>query len=116
MSKTTSSLNEVTDAAEQAVQTAAQALEGVRDFASVAVDTMGDTMRDLRNGAVHAARQGADTLSDAATAARREVNRYASAGSRYASNEPLKTALIAAALGAVVAALLLALARRRAGE
>jgi ElaB/YqjD/DUF883 family membrane-anchored ribosome-binding protein len=52
-------------------------------------------------------------VSDRASAAQRYVGEYASVGTRYVSEHPLKSALIAAAVGAAVAGLVLALRHRR---
>jgi len=59
-------------------------------------------MKDLRSG-----------MSDRASAARNTMGEYASASTRYVSDNPLKSALIAAAVGAAVAGLYLAMRHRR---
>jgi ElaB/YqjD/DUF883 family membrane-anchored ribosome-binding protein len=107
---------DITDAAKQALHTAGAALEDGKDRASEAAGKVGDTMRDLRERAEAAAAAGADALKDTASAAQRHANRYRQAAGRYASEQPVKTALIAAAVGAGVTALLLALARGRRRE
>jgi ElaB/YqjD/DUF883 family membrane-anchored ribosome-binding protein len=59
------------------------------------------------------ARKGASTMSDATAAAQRQLGEYAQSTRRYVSEEPVKSALIAAAIGAAVAALVLAIRRNR---
>jgi ElaB/YqjD/DUF883 family membrane-anchored ribosome-binding protein len=114
MLKTDSSRTaELTDAAEHARQVAAQAIDEGRAFASQTAGKVSDSMRDLRDSAGHVADQGLDSLNDALTAAQRQLQQYVKSARRHASNEPLKTALIAAALGAVAATVVLAIARGR---
>jgi ElaB/YqjD/DUF883 family membrane-anchored ribosome-binding protein len=95
------SLNsEMAGAAEQAVQAAAQALGRTRQLASQAVEESGEQLRNR-----------AYAVSDATTAAQRQLGHYARATRRYVSKQPVKSALIAAALGAAVAGLVLAMRR-----
>ena len=68
---------------------ASQALDSTREFANQAFDRAGSRFRDLRSGA-----------SD-----------YAQATTRYIADEPVKSALIAAAVGAVVAGIVIAMRR-----
>ncbi|MES2634131.1 MAG: hypothetical protein V4669_14250 [Pseudomonadota bacterium] len=77
-----------------------KALESTKEFASHALDLAGERARNLRYGARDLANRGASTVGD-----------YASYTSRYVRDEPIKSALIAAAIGAVVAGLVIA-ARR----
>ncbi|MEO8655213.1 MAG: hypothetical protein ABI409_13890 [Ramlibacter sp.] len=91
---------EVATSAEQALAATSQALEATRELASQAIEQAGERARDLREG-----------VKDASAAAQRQLGRYAKSTSRYVSDEPVKSALIAAAVGAVVAALVLALLR-----
>src|SRR6185369_12358815 len=90
-----------------------QALESTRQFASQALDKAGEKVRDLRYGATDLARKSASSVSDATAAAQRQLGEYAQATRRYVSEEPVKSALIAAAIGAAVAALVLAIRRSR---
>ena len=99
--------------AEDALGATGHALENTRQFASQALDRAGETVRDLRYGATDLARKGASTMSDATAAAQRQLGEYAQATRRYVSDEPVKSALIAAAIGAAVAALVLAIRRSR---
>lgn len=91
----------------------ANALENTRQFATQAMEKAGETVRDLRYGATDLARKGVHTMSDATAAAQRQLGQYAQATGRYVSEQPLKSALIAAAVGAAVAALVLAMRRNR---
>jgi ElaB/YqjD/DUF883 family membrane-anchored ribosome-binding protein len=79
---------------------AAQALETTREYASDAMDKAGARMRDLR-----------DNVKDMSNRAASSVGEYAQATSRYIADEPLKSALIAAAIGAAVAGLVIAMRR-----
>ena len=83
------------------------------DVASQALDKAGEKVRDLRYGAADLARRGATSVSDATTAAQRQLGQYAQATGRYVAEQPVKSALIAAAIGAAVAALVLAVRRNR---
>ncbi len=99
--------------ADDALGATGHALESTKQFASQALDRAGETVRDLRYGATDLARKGASTVSDATAAAQRQLGEYAQSTRRYVSEEPVKSALIAAAIGAAVAALVLAIRRSR---
>ena len=75
-----------------------------REFAAQALERAAQKMRDLRDG-----------VSDTAEAARRQVHRYGSATSRYIADQPLRTAMMAVGVGALVTAAIV-IARRRAGR
>jgi len=77
-----------------------QALESTREFANQAFEKAGEKVRDLRYG-----------VKDLANKSASSVGEYAQATTRYVAEQPLKSALIAAALGAAVAALALAMLR-----
>ena len=77
-------------------------LDQTRRMASDALERASASMRDLRSG-----------MGDRASSAQRYMGEYASAGTRYVSDHPLKSALIAAAVGAAVAGIVLALRHRR---
>ena len=76
-------------------------LDNTRKMAADALDRASATMRDLRSG-----------MSDRASVAQRYVGDYARSGSRYVTEHPVKSALIAAAVGAAVAGLVIALRHR----
>lgn len=77
-------------------------LDSTRRMASDALERAASSMKDLRSG-----------VTDRASAARSYMGEYASAGGRYVADHPLKSALIAAAVGAAVAGLYLAMRHRR---
>ena len=77
-------------------------LDNTRRMASDALERAASTMKDLRSG-----------MSDRASSAQRTMNQYASVGTRYVADNPLKTALIAAAIGAAVAGVYLVMRSRR---
>lgn len=79
-----------------------QTLEHTRRLAQEAMERASNTVNSLRSG-----------VSDRAAAAQRYVGQYAVASKTYVSDHPLKSALIAAAIGAAVAGLVLALRHRR---
>jgi ElaB/YqjD/DUF883 family membrane-anchored ribosome-binding protein len=77
-------------------------IDSTRRLAAEALDRASSTIQDLRSG-----------MSDRATAAQRYMGEYASVGTRYVADHPLKSALVAAAVGAAVAGLVLAMRHRR---
>jgi ElaB/YqjD/DUF883 family membrane-anchored ribosome-binding protein len=77
------------------------ALDSTRKMASDAMDRTSEKLRGLRS-----------SMSDSATAAQRQLGEYAQGTMRYVGDHPMKTALIAAAVGAAVAGLVIALRRQ----
>ena len=77
-------------------------LDNTRRMAADALERASSSMRDLRSN-----------VTGRASSAQRYVGEYASAGTRYVSDHPLKSALIAAAVGAAVAGIVLAMRHRR---
>jgi ElaB/YqjD/DUF883 family membrane-anchored ribosome-binding protein len=98
--------------ADEALDATGSALESTRQLASHAIERAGEKVRDLRYGAKELASKSVTTASEAAAAAQRQLGQYAQATGRYVTEQPVKSALIAAAIGAAVAALVLALRRR----
>jgi ElaB/YqjD/DUF883 family membrane-anchored ribosome-binding protein len=88
-------------------------LDSTRKLASDALERASSSMKDLRSGVQGAASRGLSAASDRASAAQRYVGEYASYGKTYVVEHPLKSALIAAAVGAAVAGLVLAMRHRR---
>jgi ElaB/YqjD/DUF883 family membrane-anchored ribosome-binding protein len=84
-------------------------LDSTRKLASDALERASSSVKDLRSGMQSAASRGMSAVSDRA----RYLGEYASGGSRYVTENPLKAALIAAAVGAAVAGLVLVLRSRR---
>jgi len=76
-------------------------LDTTRKLAADALDRASASMKDLRSG-----------MTDRAGAAQRYLGDYARTGSRYVTENPLKSALVAAAVGAAVAGLIIALRHR----
>ncbi|HSI54826.1 MAG: hypothetical protein ACAH21_18780 [Ramlibacter sp.] len=99
--------------ADEALDATGQALEHTREYASQVLGRAGEKVRDLRYGAKDLASRGVNTVSEATSAAQRQIGQYAQATGRYVTEQPVKSALIAAAVGAAVAALVLAWRRNR---
>lgn len=90
--------------ADEAAAAGGGMLDSTREFAAQALERAAHAMRDLRQG-----------VADTAEAAQHRAGRYADATRRYVAEEPLKAALLAAAVGALVMAAVL-VARRRVGR
>lgn len=99
--------------ADDAMGATGQALENTRQFANQAMEKAGEKVREMRYGVKDLASTGATRVSDATAAAQKQIGQYAQATSRYVTEQPVKSALIAAAVGAAVAALVLAMRRSR---
>ncbi len=87
---------------DEARSATAHALESTKEFANQALEKASEKVRDLRYGAKELASRGVSS-----------VNEYAHATTRYVAEQPVRSALIAAAIGAAVAALVLAMRRNR---
>ncbi len=87
--------------AQEAAETGGKLFDNTREFAAQALERAAHRMRDLREG-----------VADGATAAQRQVGLYTDATRRYVADQPLRSALIAAAIGALVTAAILMLRRR----
>jgi ElaB/YqjD/DUF883 family membrane-anchored ribosome-binding protein len=79
-----------------------ETIDSTRRLAADALERASSSVKDLRSG-----------VSDRASSAQRYMGEYASAGTRYVSEHPMKSALIAAAVGAAVAGLVIAMRHRR---
>jgi ElaB/YqjD/DUF883 family membrane-anchored ribosome-binding protein len=88
-------------------------LDHTRRMASQAMERAGDKFRGLGFGVKDLANRGLHSVTDTAHAAQRQLGQYANATGRYVTEQPVKSALIAAAVGAAVAGLILALRRNR---
>lgn len=99
--------------ADEARTATSHALDTTRQLANQAIERAGDSVRDLRYGVKDLASKSATSVSEATAAAQRQLGQYAQATGRYVSEQPVKSALIAAAVGAAVAALVLAWRRNR---
>jgi ElaB/YqjD/DUF883 family membrane-anchored ribosome-binding protein len=103
-------------AADEAAGMTDRALGATKELASQAMDRMRDarsSMRDLPAGMKDFANRSASRMGDASAVAQRQLGEYARATGRYVSDEPVKAALIAAAVGAAVTALVLAMRRNK---
>ena len=98
--------------ADDLAQAGESAFDSTRQFAGQAFEMAGEKARDLRDGVKDLASKSFDTVSETAGAAQKRLVRYADATGRYVSDQPVRSALIAAGVGAVIAGLLIA-ARRR---
>ena len=95
-----------------AMHTGENAMEQTRQMASQALDKAGEKMRDMSVSARELANRSMHTMGDKAAIAQERLGRYADVTTRYVSDQPVRAALIAAGVGAAVAAILIA-ARRR---
>ena len=100
MTSTRSLRSDASSYADEARTRASQAMDHTREFATHAVDRAGERMRDLGYG-----------LRDYASRGASSVGEYTRATQRYVAEQPVKSALIAAAVGAAVAGLVIALRR-----
>lgn len=92
------------------------AIDATRNYANHALDVADETMHNLRNGVQPAlekltrkaeeyAHQGVDMTVNAKDKARESWSHYGAATTHYVANKPVKSVLIAAAVGAAVALL-----------
>ncbi|MBC5765398.1 glycine zipper domain-containing protein [Ramlibacter albus] len=88
-------------------------LDNTRRMASDAMERAGERVREMRSGVSDAAQRSLGAMSESAAAAQRQLGQYAQATTRYVGEHPMKTALIAAGVGALVAGIVLALRRNR---
>ena len=110
-------------ASDTVLQTAGSAIESTREFANDKLSKVEDKVRTLRENidpmvdkltaqAQKMARQSLDMAAQARDRAQQSMNRATDATSRYVSDQPLRSIMIAAGVGAVVA-LLIAATRNR---
>jgi ElaB/YqjD/DUF883 family membrane-anchored ribosome-binding protein len=79
---------------------------------SLADDAL-DKVRDLRYGVQDLASKSLSAVGEGASVAQQRLGRYAGVTGRYVSEQPVKSALIAAAIGAAVAAIVMVARSRR---
>ncbi len=110
-------------ASDEALQSAEKAVDTTRAYANDALDRAEDKVREFRGNvdplieamatkAQKLARQSLDIAAEAKEKAQQSLSRYASATSQYVSEQPVRSVLIAAAVGAAVA-LLVSASRNR---
>jgi ElaB/YqjD/DUF883 family membrane-anchored ribosome-binding protein len=102
------------------LQSAEEAVENTRAFAQDSLDRATDKVHDLRRNlepaidqlasrAEKAVRSSLEAVTNTSERAQQTLHRYADATGRYVAEQPVKSVLIAAATGAAVAALFMAL-------
>lgn len=99
------------------------AFEGTRELANQTLDQAAGTVRELKREvrpafealatkAQDTLRRGLDAASQTGAQAQESVQRYADATGKYIAQQPVKSVLIAAGAGALLAGLLMALRKR----
>lgn len=123
--KTQDTANTARHAADDLASTATRAVDSTREFANNAFDQVDSRVREFSTGidptvnmlaskAQKLAQQSYDMASEAKERAQQSLRRATSATTHYVSEQPLKSVLIAAAVGAGVA-LLISATRNRDG-
>jgi ElaB/YqjD/DUF883 family membrane-anchored ribosome-binding protein len=118
------SMPAVRQASESFLHGAGKAVENTREYANVALDKAEHKVRELRgqvdpvvdmlaSKAQHLARQSLDMASEAKDRAQQSLSRASATTTRYVAEQPLRSVLIAAAVGASVALLIAASRKRR---
>lgn len=102
----------MSDATQDALAATAQVIDSSRQLASKTAGRIGETARDLRDSAADYARTSAASVSDAADAAQRRAGEFARAARQRVEAAPMKSVLIAAAVGAAVAVVVGMFSRR----
>ena len=110
-------------ASDDAISSAGKAIDSTREHANHALDMAENKVRELRGSvdpmvemlaskAQKMARQSLDVASEAKERAEKSLKHAADATTRYVSEQPMSSVLIAAAVGAAVA-LLVSTSRQR---
>jgi ElaB/YqjD/DUF883 family membrane-anchored ribosome-binding protein len=122
-SKTQDAANTVRNASDDLANTASRAVDSTREFANNALDQADSKVREfssnidptvnmLASKAQKLAQQSFDMASEAKDRAQQSLRRATTATTHYVSEQPLKSVLIAAAVGAAVALLISATRNR----
>ena len=122
-SKTQDAANTTRTASEDLASTAGRAVDSTREFANDALDKAESKVREfssnidptvnmLASKAQKLAQQSFDMASQAKERAQQQLKRAAGATTQYVSEQPLRSVLIAAAVGAGVALLISATRNR----
>ncbi len=105
--------------ADEVRQTASDAVESTRVYAQNAVNAAGEKVRDFEPAVEQfaarvqqAVQRGLNAASHTGARAQRRLEDAKDATGRYISEQPVRSALIAAAAGAAIAALIVLLSRR----
>ena len=104
-------------ASDELLQSAGKAVDSTRTYANEALDKAEDKVRELRGNvdpivdmlaskAQKLARQSLDMAAEAKDRAQQSLSRAAGATTRYVAEQPLRSVVIAAAVGAAVALLI----------
>lgn len=104
-----------------------EAVASTRDYANHALDSADSRVRHLRHkidpaieefahSAQRLAQRGADMAAQTSARAQQSIQRYAAVTERYVADQPVRAILIAAAAGAIIAALALSARKRRAQQ
>lgn len=121
-----SKLDDGRQISEDVLQTAQDAVETTRNLAHDTVERASDKVRGLRRDidpaidqlaskAERLVRNGLQAVTHTGETAQKTLSKYADATGRYVADQPVKSVLIAAATGAAVAALVMALQGRHRG-
>lgn len=124
LSRTHETSSDAAHLSDQLLNGVEKAMGNSRAMANDTLDRAEDKVRNLRGSidplvdklasqAQKLARQSMDMASEASERAQRSLHRYTDATTRYVANEPVKSVLIAAAVGAAVALLVTTLRDRR---
>jgi ElaB/YqjD/DUF883 family membrane-anchored ribosome-binding protein len=104
-------------ASDEMLQTAGKAVDSTRSYANEALDKAENKVRELRGNvdplvdmlaskAQKLARQSLDMAAEAKDRAQQSLSRAAGATTRYVAEQPMRSVLIAAAVGAGIALLI----------
>ena len=109
--------------ADDARQTANDAIDTTRTYAQNAVNAAGEKVRDLRRDVEptveqlaarvqQAVQRGLDAASTTSARAQRRLEQAADMTGRYIADQPVRSVLVAAAAGAAITALIVLASRR----
>ena len=110
--------------ADDARETANEAVESTRAYARNAVNAAGEKVRDFRgqvepaveqlaNRVQQAVQRGLESASKTSARAQRQLEQAADVTGKYITDQPVRSVLIAAAAGAAITALLVLASRSR---
>ena len=119
--------NEATHLADQAADSASQALRSTQSVANQAFDRLSDKLESARDTAVPlinrlssqaetVARRGVEAVRDTGVQVREKALKASDSTDSYIKDEPVKAMLIAAATGAALMALIGLLSRSRSAD
>lgn len=114
----------IRNASNELLQNADNAVGATRDYANHALDKAESKVRELRgevdplvdmlaSKAQKLARQSLDMAAEAKDKAQQSLSRYATATTHYVAEQPMRSILIAAGVGAAVALLVASTRQRR---